>query len=358
MTVFGIGACMALLLVGFGLRDSIYVVADKQYSELWLYEAMASLDEGADEEGLKELKDTLKEDDRIAESLSAHTAAMDGRANGVTKEVNVLVPEDMETFGDMFILRSRGNGKTYTLDDSGAVITEKLARMLGLSEGDEIVLKEGDGEGVSVPVAHIAENYVYHYVYISPALYRQAFGEEPEYNAEYLRLSEGTDEKAVAETLLGIDAVTGITLVSDMNQTILDMLGSLDMVVWVLIVSAGLLAFVVLYNLNNINITERKRSWPPSAPGLLRHRAGGLCIPGERASDAHRILAGILMGNVLHRFVIETVEVDMIMFGRSIHFISYLYGIGLTLLFAVFVNVTMFYKLRRIDMVESLKSVE
>ena len=135
------------------------------------------------------------------------------------------MPEDMETFGDMFILRSRGNGKTYTLDDSGAVITEKLARMLGLSEGDEIVLKEGDGEGVSVPVAHIAENYVYHYVYISPALYRQAFGEEPEYNAEYLRLSEGTDEKAVAETLLGIDAVTGITLVSDMNQTILDMPG-------------------------------------------------------------------------------------------------------------------------------------
>ncbi len=359
MTVFGIGACMALLLVGFGLRDSIYVVADKQYSELWLYEAMASLDEGADEEGLKELKDTLKEDGRIAESLSAHTAVMDGQANGVTKEVNVLVPEDMETFGDMFILRSRGNGKTYTLDDSGAVITEKLARMLDLSEGDEIVLKEGDGEGVSVPVAHIAENYVYHYVYISPALYGQAFGEDPEYNAEYLRLSEGADEKAVAETLLGIDAVTGITLVSDMNQTILDMLGSLDMVVWVLIVSAGLLAFVVLYNLNNINITERKREL--ATIKLLGFYDIELAVYVYRENvllTLIGILAGILMGNVLHRFVIETVEVDMIMFGRSIHFISYLYGIGLTLLFAVFVNVTMFYKLRRIDMVESLKSVE
>ena len=159
--------------------------------------------------------------------------------------------------------------------------------------------------------------------------------------------------------LLKQDAVSGVTLVSDMNQSILDMLGSLDAVVWVLIISAGLLAFVVLYNLNNINITERRRE-------LATIRLLGF-YDMELAMYVYRenilltgigIVAGVFMGSILHRFVIRTVEVDLIMFGRTVHPVSYLYGAGLTALFAVLVNVTMFYKLRRIDMVESLKSVE
>ena len=259
MTVFGIGACMALLLVGFGLRDSIYVVADKQYSELWLYEAMASLDEGADEEGLKELKDTLEEDDRIAESLSAHTAAMDGQANGVTKEVNVLVPEDMETFGICSSSGAEETGKPIRWTIRGPSSPRSWHGCLVSPRGTRSSSRRGTGKACPFrwPISQKI-TCIITFTFRPPFTGRPS-GREPEYNAEYLRLSEGTDEKAVAETLLGIDAVTGITLVSDMNQTILDMLGSLDMVVWVLIVSAGLLAFVVLYNLNNINITERKR---------------------------------------------------------------------------------------------------
>ena len=361
MTVFGIGACMALLIVGFGLRDSIYVVSDKQYGELWRYDATATIEKDAGEAEKAELKEALLSDEAVSESLAAYTAVMDAEANGVTKEVNLVVPEDLERFPDFFVLRDRKTKKGYSLDDSGVIISEKLAKYLDVEEGDTFTLKESDVKGISVRVSHITENYVYNYVYASANLYRELYGKEPESNAEYLKITEvhKDREQELVARLLKQDAVSGVTLVSDMNQSILDMLGSLYAVVWVLIISAGLLAFVVLYNLNNINITERRRE-------LATIRLLGF-YDMELAMYVYRenilltgigIVAGVFMGSILHRFVIRTVEVDLIMFGRTVHPVSYLYGAGLTALFAVLVNVTMFYKLRRIDMVESLKSVE
>ena len=361
MTVFGIGACMALLIVGFGLRDSIYAVSDVQYGELWRYDATAGIDSESSREEREELKAALGSDENLDEYLTAYTETMDGRSGEVTKEVNVVVPEDMERFPDFFLLRDRNSKEPYVLDDTGAVVSEKLAKMLGVKEGDRLTLKGDDTEEVSVPVSRISENYVYHYVYLSPVLYRELFGQEPEYNTEYLRLKErGADrERELAERLLKYEAVAGISLVSDMNQTILDMLGSLDTVVWVLIISAGLLAFVVLYNLNNINITERRRE-------LATIRLLGF-YDMELAMYVYRenilltgigIVAGVFLGNILHQFVIRTAEVDLIMFGRVAHPVSYLWGAGLTVLFAVLVNGAMFYQLKKINMVESLKSVE
>lgn len=361
MTVFGIGGCMALLIVGFGLRDSIYAVSDAQYGKIWLYDAVVSLEDKCSETELKTLYEGLKADENVAESLGAHTEALEGEANGVTKAVNLVVPESLEEFKDFFLLRDRVSGEKYTLDDEGAVINEKLAKLLGIKEGDSLYLKESETERVSVKVSHITENYVYNYVYISPALYEELYGEAAESNTEYLKLREAGEEKEreLSERLLKYDAAAGVSLVSDMNQSILDMLSSLDTVVWVLIISAGLLAFVVLYNLNNINITERKREL--ATIKLLGFYDLELAMYVYRENILLTfigILAGIFMGNILHRFVIKTVEVDLIMFGRTVHPISYVWGIALTLLFAVWVNVTMFYKLRRIDMVESLKSVE
>lgn len=361
MTVFGIGACMALIIVGFGLRDSIYAVSDKQYGELWLYDASVSLEEDSSDQERQEFLEAVEADENVTESMSAYTTSMDGEANGVTKTVNLVVPDSTEEFSDFFVLRDRVGKETYALDDEGAVISEKLAKQLGIEEGDSLLLKESETESVSVPVSHITENYVYHYVYLTPALYETLYGQAAVSNTEYLKLADASQEQgeALSGRLLTCDAVAGVSLVSDMNQTILDMLGSLDTVVWVLIISAGLLAFVVLYNLNNINITERRRE-------LATIRLLGF-YDLELAMYVYRenilltligIVAGIFMGNVLHRFVIETVEVDLIMFGRVIHPVSYLWGILLTFLFAFIVNVAMFYKLRKIDMVESLKSVE
>ncbi|MCI8464727.1 MAG: ABC transporter permease [Lachnospiraceae bacterium] len=361
MTVFGIGACMALLIVGFGLRDAIYAVSDTQYGELWQYDVTVGIEGESSRREREELKEALKNEENVEEFLTACTETMEGQAGSVTKEINVVVPEEVGRFSDFFCLRDRNTKESYTLDDTGAIISEKLAKMLGIGVGDSLVLKKEDTKSVSVTVSHIAENYVYHYVYLSPDLYRAVYGRDPKYNMEYLKLKETGEEREqeLAERLLKYDAVSGIVLVFDMNQTILDMLGSLDTVIWVLIISAGLLAFVVLYNLNNINITERRRE-------LATIRLLGF-YDMELAMYVYRenilltgigIVAGVFLGNLLHRFVIETVEVDLIMFGRVVHPVSYLWGAGLTVLFAVLVNVTMFYKLRQIDMVESLKSVE
>ena len=361
MTVFGIGACMALLIVGFGLRDSIYAVSDAQYGVLWNYDVTVGIEKESSGEERAELCEALEKDEDVEGYLTVCTETMDGQAGNITKEVNVVVPEDMNCFPEFFLLRDRKTKEEYTLDDRGAVINEKLAKTLGIKEGDSLVLKESDTKSVSVKVSHITENYVYHYVYLSPVYYREIFGREPEYNTEYVRLRENGEEKEreLAGQLLKYDAAAGVALVSDMNQTILDMLGSLDTVVWVLIISAGLLAFVVLYNLNNINITERRRE-------LATIRLLGF-YDMELAMYVYRenilitgigIVAGVFIGNILHQFVIETAEVDLIMFGRVVHPVSYLWGAGLTALFAVLVNVAMFYKLRQIDMVESLKSVE
>ncbi|MCD2493229.1 FtsX-like permease family protein [Lacrimispora sp. NSJ-141] len=361
MTVFGIGACMALLIVGFGLRDSIYTVSDGQYGELWLYDASASIATDGGREEKEAFYEEMDGDENISEYLGAYTASMDGEANGVTKAVNLVVPEDLERFPDFFVLRGRLSGEEYTLDEEGAVINEKLAKLLDIREGDSFYLKESDTSRVPVKISHITENYVYNYIYMSPSLYQQLYGREAECNTEYLKLKDAQEEKGreLSKRLLEHDVVSGVVLVSDMNKTIMDMLGSLDTVVWVLIISAGLLAFVVLYNLNNINITERRRE-------LATIKLLGF-YDLELASYVYRenvlltfigIAAGIFMGNILHRFVIETVEVDLIMFGRVVHPLSYLWGIVLTLLFAFLVNAAMFYKLRKIDMVESLKSVE
>ena len=361
MTVFGIGACMALLIVSFGLRDSIYAVSESQYGELWRYDAAAGIDTDCSDADRQKLEQTLSEADNVDEAMTAHTATLDAEAGGVTKEVNLVVPKEVEEFPDFFVLRDRTSKKGYELDDEGAAVNEKLAKLLGLKEGDSFLLKESDTESVTVTVSHIVENYVYNYVYLSPALYEKLYGEEAQYNTEYIRLHENGEEpeRKLAELLLEEPAVSGVTLVADMNQTILDMLGSLDSVIWVLIASAGLLAFVVVYNLNNINITERRRELATiRVLGFYDMELAAYVYRENVLLTAIGIIVGIFMGNVLHRFVIETVEVDLIMFGRVVHPISYVYGAALTVLFALLVNVFMYFKLRKIDMVESLKSVE
>lgn len=361
MTVFGIGACMALLIVGFGLRDSIYAVSESQYGELWRYDVVAGIDADCGDVDREKLDQTLSETDNVDEVLTAHTATLDAEANGVTKEINLVVPKEIGEFPDFFVLRDRISKQVYELDDEGAAINEKLAKFLDLQVGDSFRLKESDTESVTVTVSHIVENYVYNYVYLSPTLYEKLYGAEPQYDKEYIRLHENgkEPEQRLAELLLEEPAVSGVTLVTDMNQTILDMLESLDSVIGVLITSAGLLAFVVVYNLNNINITERRRELATiRLLGFYDMELAAYVYRENVLLTAIGIVVGIFMGNLLHRFVIKTVEVDLIMFGRVVHPISYVYCAALTVLFALLVNVFMYFKLRKIDMVESLKSVE
>lgn len=370
MTIFGIGACMALLMVGYGLRDSIQDIVDNQYRTLWIYDAGLTVDDELSpemqEEGLGRLRENFPE---IEQALFARVTAMEIGKEGTEKSAYIFVPRESEGLEQFVVLKDRLTEERYELTDDGVVISEKLAKLLDVGAGDEIYLKEGETDRYPVTITAVSENYLHHYVYLTPALYEQVFGETPKYNQIYLKLGDVAgmpetelskeEETALTERLLKDDLVESVQMAGALQRTVQDMLKSLDMVIWVLIISAGLLAFVVLYNLNNINITERRRE-------LATLKVLGF-YDGEVAAYVYReniyltvigIGVGVVLGMILHRYVILTCEIDMMMFGRDIRPMSYVYSMLITALFSLFVNVVMFFRLRKIDMVESLKSVE
>lgn len=261
MTIFGIGGCMALMLVGFGLKDSIFAIAVLQYDEIQQYDGNVILNEDADEEEKSAVYDTLQKEDGIegaAESLLVQITIGNGEE---WNDVYLNVPEDVESFPDFVVLRNRITKEEYFLDDNGVVLTEKMAKELGVEAGDTITIRDEEKGDLDVKVEEICENYMLHYVYMTPSLYEKLYGEAPEYNCVYYRTVDRTTEEAeaIGEDILKLPGALSVSYTTDLKQQVDDMLESLDIVIVVLIISAGMLAFVVLYNLNNINITERKR---------------------------------------------------------------------------------------------------
>ncbi len=356
MTVIGIGGCMALLMVSFGLQDSIKEIVNNQYRTLWTYDAYLSVD------GIVEgLAEKAEKNESIQEALYSRLVTTDVEANGITKNANLFIPKTLDVFPDFVTLKDRVSKDKYAISEDGVVISEKLASLLSVGRGGAFTIKKSDTEAVEVMVTDITENYLYNYIYMSSDFYTEKFMEEVEYNQLLLkteRLNTETKE-ALGTEMLKLDGVKAVSFVVDLENTVNNMMNSLNLVIWVLIISAGLLAFVVLYNLNNINIIERRRE-------LATIKVLGF-YDGELAAYVYRenilltvfgIIVGIFMGLILHQFVIRTCEIDMIMFGREIKPMSYLYCILLTWLFTAVVNFVMLFKLRNIDMVESLKSVE
>lgn len=366
MTVIGIGGCMGLLLVGYGLRDSIMDIAVLQFDELHHYDAIVILDEDASEIERQQVTLELEAEDRLEESGLVYMQSVNVKPDHEMKDqkewtARIVVPQEMEEMDTFFTLRDRKSGEQYSLGTEGAVITEKLASKLDLEPGSMLLLEDEDKEIVQVPIAAVCENYLAHYVYLTPKLYRSAFGREPDYNSVMVIAGEGREEELqqVGTEILKQEGAVSVTYAYTMKEQMESMLEAMDLVMVVLIISAGMLAFVVLYNLNNINISERKRE-------LATLKVLGF-FDGEVASYVYRenvlltavgAVAGIFIGKVLHLFIIGTVEVDSCMFGRTIKPVSYLYGVLFTVGFSLIVNGVMYFKLKKIDMVESLKSIE
>lgn len=363
MTVFGIGGCMALLLVSFGLHDSIAEIVNNQYKNIWTYSASCNLDEDASSEEKQQMLQEITEERQDIESgMMARRISLDVSTGKAEKTVYFYVAEDVEKMKDYLDLHDRITDEKYELTDHGVIVTEKLARMLDVQPGDSITLKLDDATRKEVTVTAVAENYLYHYIYLTPALYKQLYGEEPNYNELFLRFAEGTDrasEENLAEYLLEKNLITSVSLVRELQENVDNMMNALNLVVWVLIISAGLLVFVVLFNLNNINISERRRELASlKVLGFYDMEVAMYVYRENVFLTVFGILAGLFMGTWLHQYTILTLEVDMIMFGRNISFQSYLYSILFTIAFSVLVNMGMYYKLKQIDMIESLKSVE
>lgn len=360
MTIFGIGGCMALLLVGFGLKDSISTLGERQYNDIWTYDAQVGLDEDVEPEKTEGFIRDLKARG-METQLRVEQSITDVTQNGVTKEAYFFVPEAMNQVEQFVHLRNRLSKEPFQIGDEQVLVTEKLAALLGVAPGDVIELKEGEDVRYPVEVGGVVENYLNHYVYMSPALYQKVYGHEPEYNLMFLKFDQvkQEDPDAMGTEILSYDAAVSVIFIGTLRGQINDMLDSLNVVIWVLIISAGLLAFVVLYNLNNININERLRELATiKVLGFYDTELAAYVYRENVMLTVLGSVVGAVMGYYLHRYVMLTVEVDMLMFGRQIRPVSYLYSVLLTCAFSAFVNGIMFFKLKKIDMVESLKSVE
>lgn len=362
MTVFGIGGCMALMLVGYGVRDSVYEIADIQYEEIQLYDGHIFYKDDVTKTEKEELKEYLKTDSDIQSYMEADMRSVTASGGGKKLSVYQCIlgnPEIAEKYVDF---HDRKTKESYSLTGDGVIVSEKTAKLLNVKEGDTVKVKKGTEKSVTVKIAHICENYMGHYIYFTPQYYKKVSGKAVKYNCIMFRAKNGYSEdqvKKAGEKILSKDQVLTISYLLDIRDQLDDMLASLNLVIIVLIVSAGMLAFVVLYNLNSINITERQRELATlKVLGFYDTEVAEYVFRENILLTLIGSVAGVVFGKILHLFVIQTVEVDAAMFGRSIYLKSYIYSFLFTIGFSMFVNWVMYFKLKKIDMVESLKSIE
>lgn len=363
MTVIGVAGCTALILAGFGLKDSIGSIAEKQFGEIITYDMIAVLGEEGTVHRKQGTLDEIKNNEYVdCAMLERQTSIEVKDINGqnVQNEIYMIVPQSIEDMQSFIHLRERSTGNPISLTDSGAVITEKMANNLGVSVGDSVIIVD-DYKEYTVPVTGIAENYIYGYVYISPEYYKQIYGKDALFNMVMSKMTEASpeNESKLGTECLDNEGIVAVSFISSSLENFNDTVKSLDTVVIVLIICAGLLAIVVLYNLTNINVAERVREI--ATIKVLGFYNGETCAFVYRENIVLTfcgIAAGLGLGVILHRFVILTVEVNKTMFGREIGLYSFVFAALLTAVFAAVVNFVMYFKIKKIDMIESLKSIE
>ena len=363
MTIIGVCGCTSHIIAGFGLRDAITNMIPKQYGEIYKYGINISLREEKQAEDLQQIKDEVVNHEDITDVLGANIQSVKIIKNDNNQSIQLVVPEDVESFDTFVELRSRTQKDSgYVLDTSGAVITEKLARLLDIKEGDTITIENADGDRADVNVAHITENYILHYLYMSPDLYNQIYDTRIDYNVILAKTNELTEEQEdnLGRTLLEDEEnVSGVSFTSDSSDMITVVMENMDAVVWILIIAAGLLALVVLYNLLNSNISERIRELATIKVLGFYDREVYEYIGRETIIlTILGMLVGLVGGYYLTMYILKTCEIDMLMFDPEIGVLSYVWGIVITVLFAIIVNAITYFSLKKIDMIESLKSVE
>ena len=359
MTVLGIAGCTGLLLTGFGIRDSVNDIMGKQFSEIFLYDGQIIIDD--DKLTLEDVHDLLATNSDIQDYLPVQMEKIDVEANGRTYEANLMVPLDIETFTKMIDLHERTTGKPVPLEADGVVITEKLAKLLDVGLGDTFSFINPEHIRYEVKVGGIAENYLMHYIYMPPEYYEEIANTDAVVNSAMFTIKdqENLSAQQFKEELLEHDGVLSIVFLSDIEEEFNDMMGNLNFVIIVIILSAGALAFLVLFNLTNINITERIREIATiKVLGFRDHEVDAYIFRENMLLTLVGTFLGLFLGVLFHKYIIRTMEIDSMMFGQQAHPESFLWSILLTLIFTLLVNLFMHRKLKRVNMVESLKSVE
>lgn len=361
MTIIGILGCTSLILAGFGLKNSISSLMPLQYEHVFDYDMQITLKDGLENDKIEELKQELEGKEEINRVIETYMTSAKAISNKQEEDVQMIVPENKEDLKGIININDAKSKETITLNNNEICLTDKAAQLLDVKVGDTIFLEDSNGERKEVKISNIAENYIYHYVYMSRELYEVLYGEEYKTN---ILLTQNNDineeqEEILSKEIMNKGEVASLQVISDAIQLMDNTMESLDYVVVILIVSAGLLAFVVLYNLSNVNISERIRElatikvlgfYDKEVYNYISRETILLTIIG--------ILLGLVGGYFLNYFIIETCELSMMRFSKTIAPLSYLYAVLITVGFTIIVNFATYFALKKIDMIESLKSIE
>lgn len=361
MTIIGVAGCTALLLTGFGLSDSISNIGSIQYGEINQYQAIVSENTNADDSDRTDYIDTLENIEEIDSSIEVEQNTFTAEVGENRQDVNVFVPEDASEMNEYVVLKDKDESdKIYDLPEEGGIITQKLADLLNVSEGDTIQIDGDDQEVYEVEVKGIVEHYFQHYVYMSPEAYEKVTEKSPVYNTRLLKYNtEAINDDEIGEVLNAEEAVQGVVFVSAIYDTMQGSLDSLDVVTLVIIISAATLAFIVLYNLTNINVSERERELSTiKVLGFYDKEVTMYVYRENLVLTLMGIIFGLGLGVIMQRFVLQTAEIDVMRFSRQINFTSFLFSGLLTFLFSGLVMILMHFKLKFIDMIEALKAQE
>ncbi|MEG1460999.1 MAG: FtsX-like permease family protein [Oscillospiraceae bacterium] len=360
MTIIGIAGCTALLVAGFGLRDSFSDVVNRQFGEITGYDILAPLDENQSGESAA-LQAVLQDKSLVSDSRAVYFETLTAKANDEQVELSLLVPKTLEDLEGFATLRKLSNGKPLPIDENSVIITQKAGEILKLSPGDSLELVDKNGEIGRFKISGICENYVQNYIYMSQATCKAAYGESFEDNMLLIRQANDSEatKNALGAKLLESGGVKGVRYMEDAASAITGMLGKIDLVVLLIIISAGVLALVVLYNLTNINISERvKEIATIKVLGFTDTEVYSYVNRESLLLAAIGAIVGLVLGFFLHKFVMMNAESAPIMFGRSVKWLSYVLSALLTIGFCFVIDLFMRRKLRGISMVESMKAPE
>lgn len=357
MTILGIAGCMALLVTGFSLNKSNEVTVEKQFDKLLRFDAMVIFNDNVDKETDDAYTKMLSELEEYESSLDIQQEAITFSKEGMNKQSAMMyVPKEIDALSSFVLLNNRETGDAYELSDTGIVISEQLAKLLDASVGDMVALKDADENLYEVKVEHIAENYFEHYIYMSPTYYEKIFKKDINFNAQLLNLKTYEKEE-IQKALMNADKVMNVTLMSEMKDTSGD--SSLKVVMIFIIASSGCLAFVVLYNLININVSERIRELSTiKVLGFFDNEVTLYIFRENIILTLLGILTGSFMGKILYNFIVNTAETDTIFMLRDVYMSSYIVSGCITLLFAFLVMIMMHIKLKNVNMIDALKSVD
>lgn len=361
MTIIGIMGCTALIVTGFGIRDSIRAIMPDQYEKVFNYDLQINLKADLDKKQKQDFINSLTNDDKIEKLSETYMSSISAINENVEENVQIIVPNNNTDFNTLINLTDVKSKNNLSLPEDGVLLTDKAAQLLGVESGDTITLKDTDENETNVKVTNVVENYVYHYIYMSKSMYENLYGKSFDSNViltKDFNLDNETEDNFVKD-LMNMPEVASVTRISTAMNMMNDTMKSLNYVVVILIVSAGLLAFVVLYNLSNVNISERIRELATIKVLGFYDKEVYLYITRETIIlTAIGLVLGLVAGYFLDFFILETCEINMLRFRKFVAPLSFVFAALITILFTIIVNIVTYFALKKINMIESLKSVE